>query len=555
MRIFPAMLAAIVALGALAMQPTSLGADSSVKVLFDFGDGTYLWTEVDVGLNRTAFNMTVRASDASGLNLTYRWFSFGVMVQDIGDRHPSYPLWWHLFQWTDSGSRWEISQLGAAELNLSAGDIIAWYLAVDNPDTLVNTRPVPSPLHPYPYISFRKDVSNSGHYSGSLCGDHSLRWQFDTQAFEISGTPAAAYGRLLVPTWAGFFILDADSGAPVRERSDISGMSSPAVFNGGALVGGRDGYLHYIDASNGTDIWSTRLVPSPIFTGIASSPKQYMDRVYVGLFNESGGDGGIVAVNVWNGTIVWKHVSPSIHLSTPAIRDDTLYVGVAGHFDGLSYSFNPPYGLLALNISDGSERWFMPTAGSVASSPVVVGSLVFFTSRDGTVHAARSNGTEAWTYAIGNSTSSPATDGSRLFVADGIMGQKGTVIALSKTGQKLWETTLSGPVQSSLLYVDGAVLATTNEAYGTLYVLDANSGDPLWTYMPVPANYTISSPIVADGIVYMASDNGFVYALGCPSEVGNEGPSALTYAILVIVPLVVVAVIAGGFYLVRRRER
>jgi len=142
-----------------------------------------------------------------------------------------------------------------------------------------------------------------------------------------------------------------------------------------------------------------------------------------------------------------------------------------------------------------------------------------------------------------------------LFVADGIMGQKGNVMALSMTGQRLWETTLSGPVQSSLMYADGAVFAATNEAYGTLYVLNANSCGPLWTYMPVPTNYTISSPIVADGVVYMASDNGFVYALGCPREVGNGSLSALTYTMLAIVPLIVIAVIASCFYLVRRRER
>jgi len=554
MRIFPAALAVVVALAALALQPSTLGADSNVKVLFDFGDGTYLWAEVEVGPSRTAFNVTVIASDELGLNLTYSWSSLGVMVQDIGDRHPSYPLWWHLFQWTDSGSKWESSQYGAAELNLSAGDAIAWFLAMDNPDTLINTRPVPSPVHPYPYTSFRKDISNSGSYSGSLCSDHSLRWYFDTHAFEISGTPTAAYGKLFVPTWEGFYILDIEEGAMVRGKTDISGMSSPTLFNGGVLIGGKDGYLRDIDISNGTEVWSVRLIPSPIFTGIASSPKQYRDRVYVGLFNESGGVGGVVSINVWNGAIVWKHDSPSIHLSTPAIHNDTLYIGVAGYFNGSSYSFDPPYGLLAMNISDGSERWFMPTAGSVASSPVVVDSLIFFTSRDGMVHAVRLNGTEAWTYEIGNSTSSPTTDGLRLFVADGVMGQKGNVIALSMIGHKLWETTLSGPVQSSLLYADGAVFATTNEAYGTLYVLDANSGDPLWTYMPLPADYTISSPIVADGVVYMASDNGFVYALGCPSEAGNEGPSALTYAAFVFVPLVVVAVIGCAFYLVRRRE-
>jgi len=445
--------------------------------------------------------------------------------------------------------------VGAAELNLSAGDAVAWFLAEDNPVTLVNTKPVPSPEHPYPYDSFRADLSNSGHYTGSLCNDHSLRWRFDTGAFEISGTPAAASGMVYVPTWDGFFVLQADNGALVAENRDISGMSSPAVFNDGVLVGARDGYLRYIDAAGRVQKWGAHLISSPVFTGIASSPAVYGGRIYVGLFNESGGDGGVVALNVWNGTIVWRHLSPSIHMSSPAIHDDTLYVGISGHFDGTSNAFNPPFGLLALNLSDGSERWFFPSNGPAASSPMVVGDLVLFTSRDGTAHAVRFNGSEAWTYAIGNSTSSPATDGSRLFVADGIMGQKGKVVALTMGGHKLWETELSGPVQSSLLYADGAVLATTNEAYGTLYALNASNGDPLWSFMPTPSNYTISSPIASDGTVYMASDNGFIYALGCPSEGGNEGPSSPNYAMLVLIPLVIVAVLAGAIYLVRRRRR
>ena len=555
MRFLPIILAGLMIISSLTISSPSFGEESRVKVLVDFGDGTYLWTDVQMGDNKTAFNVTLRAVGEMGLNITYSWFSFGVMVQDIGDRHPSYPLWWHLFQWNAPISKWDVAPLGAAALNLTAGDAIAWFLAVDDPNTLDNTVPIPSPSNQYPHPSFRGDAVNSGNHPGTSCSDHSLRWRYDTQAFEISGTPAAAYGRLLVPTWEGFNILDASTGAPIMERADIPGMSSPAVFNGGALVGGRDGILHYVDALNGSDIWSTRLVASPIFTGIASSPKQYLDRAYVGLFNESGGAGGVVAVNIWNGTAVWKHSSPSIHMSTPAIMDDTLYVGIAGYFDGSTYSFNAPYGLLALNISDGSERWFLPTGGSVASSPLIIGALVLFTSRDGMVHAVRFNGTEAWTYAIGNSTSSPATDGSRVYVADGVMGQKGNVIALSMDGHRLWETELSGPVQSSLLYADGAVLATTNEAYGTLYVLDSDSGDPLWTYMPNPSNYTISSPIVADGIVYMASDNGYVYALGCPAIGGGGSFSTLTYALLVLIPIIVVAVIAGAMFILRRRRR
>src|SRR4030067_240980 len=86
----------------MAFQPVAVAAKGRASVLFDFGDGTYLWAEVELGDNRTAFNVTLQTADSLSLTVEYQWFSFGVMVQDIGGHHPSYPLRWHLLLWNRS---------------------------------------------------------------------------------------------------------------------------------------------------------------------------------------------------------------------------------------------------------------------------------------------------------------------------------------------------------------------------------------------------------------------------------------------------------------------
>jgi PQQ-like domain len=48
-----------------------------------------------------------------------------------------------------------------------------------------------------------------------------------------------------------------------------------------------------------------------------------------------------------------------------------------------------------------------------------------------------------------------------------------------------------------------------NSTDGNIYGLDASSGEVLWTY---PVGYSITSPAVADGVVYTAADPGTIYA-------------------------------------------
>ena len=541
----------------MAFQPVAVAAKGRASVLFDFGDGTYLWAEVELGDNRTAFNATLHAADSLSLTVEYQWFSFGVMVQDIGGHHPSYPLWWHLLLWNRNESSWKSSPVGAADVLLGDGDAIAWFLAMDNPATFASPIPVPTPPHPYPHPYYRHDLMNSGHHPGSLCRAPSLSWEFDTGAFEISGTPAAANGRIFVPTWTGLFALKEDDGSLVWKRTDIAGMSSPAIFNSGLFIGARDGRLHYVAESDGEDLWNVSLISSPVFTGIASSPKPYLDRVFVGLFNESGGNGGVAAVSIWNGTVLWRHDSASVHMSSPAIRGDTLYVGVAGHFNSSTSSFLPPYGLLALNSTDGSERWFFETDGPVVSSPVIHYGIIFFTSRDGFVHGVDYGGIERWLASIGPSTSSLADGTSLMFVGDGLLGEQGHLRAFSSNLHEVWNVTFPGPIQSSPFHVDGMVFVSTNEEHGTVYALDAENGTILWSFTPTPGDYILSYPMVADGRLFVASDNGFVYSFVCPTNGGASVPPQTDAALMVLVVVTVVAavvVVAVLVYLLRRKS-
>jgi len=531
---------------------TVRGGDAGVDVQFDFGDGTITWVHISLGTNRTAINATIAAARTAGLHVSYSWNSSGAFVDGIGSYHAGSSGYWHLFTWNGSSSAWDYWPHSASSLNLADGDSIVWYLAIDNPRD--HAKPVPSatPPNPYPSIMFRQDLSNSGRQRGSLCTDLEQVWEYNTSAILTGGTPAAAGGRLLVPTWQGFSALSQDTGSLLWKRDDLSGTSSPAVYDQGVFVGASDGKLHRLAISNGREAWNTTLTAQPGFTGIASSPKPYKDRVFVGIFNDSGGLGGVAALNIWNGTVIWRNDAPSVYTSSPAILDDSLFVGIAGYFNSTSYTFSKPYGLLALNATDGSRRWFFQVDGSVASSPLIIGSSVFFTSRDGLLHAVGTNGTVLWTKAISPSTSSPATDGQRLFVADGLLGGTGHVTAFSPAGALLWQKALPGPVQASPLYVDGVVLVVTNAGNGTVYALDRSTGGILWSFLPDQPYFMLSSPVVADGRVFTVADGGMVRAFDCrppPAE------ATFTYAMLVVIPIVVTVALAVIVYVVWRRRK
>lgn len=72
-----------------------------------------------------------------------------------------------------------------------------------------------------------------------------------------------------------------------------------------------------------------------------------------------------------------------------------------------------------------------------------------------------------------------------------------------------WHYSTSSAIFSNPVVANGIIYVSTDS--GNLYALDALSGDKKWTY--TAGGSVRSSPIVADGVVYMGSDDGNLYAI------------------------------------------
>lgn len=561
-RILP-VLAGVALLVATIFAPIPLAANPSVsvRILFDLGDGTYSWaneTIEDPELPNATWHGVERAASVNGIEMVTQWFpTFGVGIFDLGGRHPPAGFV-GLFVWNRSLQEWGLAETGISSLVLQEGDVIALYNAgfASVPPYVAKT-PVPTPDHPRPMIEFRGDVMNSGIARSGVPDRVGVAWNRDTGNREVGSTPAVGFGRVYVSTMARMVAMDVETGDVVWTNPRARGFSSPAIFNNSVYVGTSNGTVIRVHASTGTTVWETRLLATTTFTGISSSPKVVFDWVFIGTFNESGGDGEVVALWEGNGTVLWRHPTGSVHFSSPAYADGTVYVGIMGRYNTSSQvSFDPPYGVLALDASTGAPRWFTETGGSVAASPAIVGGNLVAPAKDGKVYAFnRTTGVIVWESAVDAGVSSPAVFEDTVFVGLGAFGSPGRVVALdAANGSVKWSFPVNGPVQSSLTYADGRIVFATNTARGTVYAVDAISGTLVWSFEPSPAEYILGSPVVADGIVYAPSDNGHVVALG--EALPESRPTTL--GVLEIGSVVAVAAgiaVVVGFVLHGRRRR
>ncbi len=205
-----------------------------------------------------------------------------------------------------------------------------------------------------------------------------------------------------------------------------------------------------------------------------------------------------LAINAFTGTLLWYSPEGG-GMSSPAVADNVVYVG------------SSDYNISALDASTGALLWKFRTEYVVYSSPAVYNGVVYAGSWDHNLYALDAvTGTLLWKYQTGDMVrSSPA-------VANGIVyfgSQDNNLYALdANTGALLWNWTTSGYVfDSSPVVVNGVVYIQSDDGNGNLYALDAMTGAHLWDY-PV-RGYGNSLPAVAEGVVYIGSDDGNLYAL------------------------------------------
>jgi outer membrane protein assembly factor BamB len=290
-------------------------------------------------------------------------------------------------------------------------------------------------------------------------------WTFRGRAL-LEFPPAAAHGRLYLPTFDGrFYALDAGTGKPLwRYDSGRCSWGSPAVA-------GRFVYQTFLNRSQNCDART----------------------------NELGGE--LVAFDADRGLVRWRtSVGPTE--SSPLVGGNLVYIG---DWLGAVYAFNR---------RSGRPRWRFATGGPVKGSLALAGGRVFIGSYDGHVYALDARtGHLVWRAAgqprlggLGRFYSTPSVAYGRVYIGstDGKVYSYG-----ARSGALRWSRSTGGYVYSSPAIWEKLVLIGSYD--GFFYAFDAATGERRWSFR---ANGPISgSATVIAGLVYFSTLRERTYAL------------------------------------------
>ncbi|WP_086975916.1 outer membrane protein assembly factor BamB family protein [Archaeoglobus fulgidus] len=351
--------------------------------------------------------------------------------------------------------------------------------------------------------TFHGDVQRTGNFTASGEIIPHLAWK--TQLTGLVGASPVYYnGHIYVTNWFGWgdwqpglYSLNATTGSVEWRNATISGASSVAVFGNLLVVGDITGMLYYVDAASGDIVKAVKLESSPLWWGIASSPLVYNGSVYVTTFS----NGTLWKIDS-DGNVVWRYTTGGEidpYTSPSAFKGLVFF---AGNESGNAL-------LVAVNES-GVEQWKFPVDGKITNSPSTDGQRVYVATET-KLYAVNLDGTEAWSVAFSGTMSTAAVAYGNVYI-----GSDGKLYCFNASdGTKKWETAVNGKIDSSPAVAGGVVYFATNTPEGTLYAVDALSGEVLWYYRLSPPSgsyYNImSSPFIAENKLFIGADSGYVY--------------------------------------------
>jgi outer membrane protein assembly factor BamB len=246
---------------------------------------------------------------------------------------------------------------------------------------------------------------------------------------------------------------------------------------------------------NGNLKWERRFPNPENPYGAVSSPIIAGDLL---VLNHQGKDAYLLGVNRRDGRTVWKTDRSMVQYgwSTPVHwRHDGIDEIIV-----LGGDFRPNQRLMAYNLADGAERWWvggLPPSGK--STPVIGGGLVFLAAPDIILETAaeKRNPERAAEFYAKNSARVMAVR----------PGGKGEV----SQANIAWSERKGVPGVPSPLYYNGRLYTFLNG--GIVFCRVATTGELVYSGRLGAPGFYYSSPVAADNKVYIASEEGVVVVL------------------------------------------
>jgi outer membrane protein assembly factor BamB len=408
---------------------------------------------------------------------------------------------------------------------------------------------------------FRGNAAHTGVYASTAPSLSAMAWAFQTKG-RILSSPVVHRGTVYIgSTDHRLYALNAADGVPkwsFATQGPVNG--SPAVADDLVIVGSMDGTIYALEAESGKPRWTfrtegerrysapgihgaiprTEVMPDP-FDVFLSSPVIAGDRVYIGS-----GDHHVYALDLASGALKWKFKTGNVVHATPAVADGVVYIG--------SWDRN----LYALRAESGEKLWSFATGDDtqiynqvgIASSAAVANGLVYFGCRDGHFYAVDAktgllkwshDNHKGWVIASPAVDSGvvyfPTSDGRRFKALDAFSGairfdQENRAISFSspalaggaayfgtsdgwihavdtKTGRETAAYQTEGNKQNGPKYLqpDGQF----NNA--ALYPAATLEGLFIGVDRMFSVGAVLSSPVIAEGVLYVGSADGRLYAL------------------------------------------
>lgn len=213
-------------------------------------------------------------------------------------------------------------------------------------------------------------------------------WRAPTQAHSLSA--AAVWGERVFFTATDGFLraVDAQSGREEwRAEHPFWGPAPPIVANDLVCAGGRGNVLACYDAQDGTPRWQFTIKEQDWF---AHPLRSAAGRLFALAW-----DNHLYVLHLNSGELLWEGVGERGRGFTtpPAVSAEHAYLGSRVHRQREGEQ-SPGYGLVALDVAMGEERWRHYTEKHIFTPPLVDQGQVYFGANDGTL-AALNAGTGA----------------------------------------------------------------------------------------------------------------------------------------------------------------
>gem|GEM_PF-3624252 len=341
------------------------------------------------------------------------------------------------------------------------------------------------------------------------------QWEVDVDN-AIFATPVLDSANLYFGTVSNKLMgMNRDTGAnafaPVEINAWGSGnldiIASPNLVNGTLSFGANDDSLYFFDTTTGSP-------QNSISSGnnITATAAVANNTLYLGGWNgrltatPASGDGIYQTKPLWQYPPAAQNPRPARILSTPIVANDKVYFGGGNN---LTVSLTDKTGKVtqtsSFNTTSGDNQQTVTFTENVASWTMT------FDQEDETLYCLNAdNGSLVWDFPLdGSVVGRPAISGDILFIST----LAGRITALDISSGKptiaKWQSAKFGPLYSAPVVANGRVYVGSEDH--SLYCLDAASGKTLWSIKTGGA--IIASPVVADGKVYAASLDGVLYCL------------------------------------------